>query len=137
MLPENQSASKFAGKLFQQGISDRHSRLEFSEILHEGTQNNSMYERFLGGDSGWVDTQKPNIREVRVSLSISHSLLHFLVDVPEIFFSARGGGRESLRRRTKAWSMFIENSRREGGRFPGAGAGRVSAANWGFFFGGG
>ena len=53
-------------------------------------------------------------------------------------FSARGGGWGSPRRR-EGWGIgfFIENPRREGGFFRTGGAGRVSAANWGEFWGGG
>ena len=63
-----------------------------------------------------------------------------LVDVSDIFyfFSARGGGRVSPRRRA-GWGdrFFIENPRRGGEAGRGRGAGRVSAANWGIFWGGG
>ena len=67
----------------------------------------------------------------------------FLVDVSDIFyfFSARGGGRGSPRRRPgggDGGSFFIEKPRR-GGLQDGRGreAGRVSAANWEFWGGGG
>ena len=56
-----------------------------------------------------------------------------------IFFSARGGERGSSRRRGGGGGgqVFIENPRRGGEAGRGRGAGRVSAANWGIFWGGG
>ena len=60
------------------------------------------------------------------------------MDVSDIFFSAREGGRGSPRGQDGGGRFFIENPTRGGGGFPGGGgAGRVSAANWGIFWGGG
>ena len=63
-----------------------------------------------------------------------------LVDVSDsvyFIFSARGWERESPRRHGGEGSIFIENHRRGvSERERGRGAGRVSAANWGFGGGG-
>ena len=49
-----------------------------------------------------------------------------------------GKGRGSPRRQEKGGNRFFENPRKECSRMGrGQGAGRVSAANWGIFFGGG
>ena len=64
-----------------------------------------------------------------------------LVDVSDIFFSARGGGRGTPRRRechrAGGDRLFIENPRRGGlQERRGLGAGRVSAGNWELGIGG-
>ena len=56
------------------------------------------------------------------------------------FFLVGEGGKGSPRRREGRGRFFIEKARRGGGlsrRGKGRGAGRVSAANWGIFWGGG
>ena len=62
-------------------------------------------------------------------------------DIFNFFFSAWGGEGGLPRGGREGVGFFIENPRRGGGGFcrrgRGRGAGRVSAANWEIFFGGG
>ena len=63
-----------------------------------------------------------------------------LVDISDIFyfFSARGGVGGSPRHSGGGGSVFIQNPTRGGvSRGRGRGAGRVNAANWGIWGGGG
>ena len=90
----------------------------------------------------WAAKQFRSNSRYRIVLPENSEKKHFLVDVSDLFyffFAAWGGGRGSQRCQEWGGRFLLEIPGGGGGLSPrrgrGRGAGRVSAANWGFWGG--